>query len=80
VDGVAMTAPTGLGRFGEYGGRFVPESLVAACDELEVAFSAAWADSGFHSELDGLLASYAGRPTPVTSCERLSAELGIRLL
>jgi len=80
MDGVAMGAPTGLGRFGDFGGRFVPESLVAACDELEAAFSAAWSDPGFHRDLDGLLASYAGRPTPVTICERLSAELGIRLL
>ena len=75
-----MTRPTELGRFGEFGGRFVPESLVAACDELDVAFSTAWADASFRGELDGLLGSYAGRPTPVTTCERLSAELGITLL
>jgi tryptophan synthase beta chain len=74
-----MGDPGPEGRFGEYGGRFVPESLVPACQELEAAFEAAWADEAFRSRLDGLLRSYAGRPTPVTECVRLSEQLGVRL-
>ncbi|HLI43245.1 MAG TPA: tryptophan synthase subunit beta [Acidimicrobiales bacterium] len=75
-----MGRPGALGRFGEYGGRFVPESLVPACEELEAAFASAWSDPSFRSELDGLLRSYCGRPTPVTECHRLSERLGVRLL
>ena len=72
--------PTPEGRFGEFGGRYVPETLVPACQELELAFREAWADQGFRSELDGLLADYAGRPSPLTECPNVSAELGCRLL
>ena len=72
--------PTPEGRFGEFGGRYVPETLVPACQELELAFREAWGDQGFRSELDGLLADYAGRPSPLTECPNLSAELGCRLL
>ena len=72
--------PTPEGRFGEFGGRYVPETLVPACQELELAFREAWADQEFRSELDGLLADYAGRPSPLTECPNLSAELGCRLL
>jgi tryptophan synthase beta chain len=68
------------GRFGEFGGRFVPESLVPACEELEAAFTAAWADESFRSELASVLRHYGGRPTPVTECHRLSARLGVRVL
>src|SRR5947208_2905980 len=68
------------GRFGRYGGRFVPESLVPACAELEREFRQAWADPSFRGQLDRLLAVYAGRPTPLTPAWRLSAELGITLL
>ena len=75
-----LSDPTPEGRFGEFGGRYVPETLVPACEGLETAFRAAWADSGFQSRLDGLLADYAGRPSPMTECENLSAELGCRLL
>ena len=75
-----MGDPGPSGRFGQFGGRFVPESLVPACIELEAAFRAAWADPAFRAELDGLLGSYGGRPTPVTECGRLSAELGVRVL
>ena len=74
-----MTEPVG-GRFGEFGGRFVPETLVPACEELEAAFRAAWADEDFRGELNRLLADYAGRPSPLTECHRLSEELGLRLL
>lgn len=75
-----MDEPNAAGRFGDFGGRFVPESLVPACDELAGAFLDAWNDSAFRAELDDLLHYYAGRPTPVTICRRLSEELGITLL
>ena len=75
-----LSDPTPEGRFGEFGGRYVPETLVPACEGLETAFRSAWADPGFRSRLDGLLADYAGRPSPMTECENLSAELGCRLL
>jgi tryptophan synthase beta chain len=63
-------------RFGPYGGRYVPETLIAALDELQDAFAGALADSSFAAELDALLRHYAGRPTPLTLAERLGAELG----
>ena len=75
-----MTEPTSDGRFGDFGGRFVPESLVAACVELEEVFKKAWGDPEFRRELDEILRSYGGRPTPVTECHRLSDSLGIRVL
>jgi tryptophan synthase beta chain len=75
-----MGAPGPGGRFGDYGGRYVPESLVPACIELADAFEGAWADAAFRARLDGLLGSYAGRPTPVTECHRLSERLGVRVL
>ena len=77
---VIMGDPGPAGRFGPYGGRFVPEALVPACEELEREFRAAWADDAFRAELDGLLREYAGRPTPVSGAPRLSAELGVRVL
>jgi tryptophan synthase beta chain len=75
-----MGDPDAAGRFGRFGGRFVPETLMPACIELEAAFRAAWADPGFRAELDGLLRDYAGRPSPLTECHRLSEELGVRVL
>jgi tryptophan synthase beta chain len=75
-----MAEPDRDGRFGEFGGRYMPESLVPACLELEAAFREAWASPDFRQRLDALLRDYAGRPTPVTECERLSAELGVRVL
>ena len=77
---MSMTEPSAEGRFGDFGGCYVPETLVPACQELDRAFRSAWADSDFRDRLDGLLADYAGRPSPLTDCERLSAELGLRLL
>jgi tryptophan synthase beta chain len=76
----ALAEPSPDGRFGEFGGRFVPESLVPACKELEAAFRGAWADPSFHAEYDALLRDYGGRPTPVTECRRLSERLGVRVL
>jgi tryptophan synthase beta chain len=75
-----MADPTSDGRFGDFGGRFVPETLVPACIELEAAFRRLWADTVFRSELDGLLRDYAGRPSILTECHNLGADLGIRLL
>src|SRR5271170_4171428 len=77
---VTMDDPGPQGRFGPFGGRFVPEALVPACEQLEQAFRAAWADQGFRAELAGALRDYAGRPTPVTDAARLSAALGVRVL
>ena len=77
---MTLSDPTPDGRFGDFGGRFVPETLVPACQELEEAFNEAWADPAFRAELDGLLVNYAGRPSPVTECPTLSNELGLRLL
>jgi len=77
---MALAEPSPDGRFGEFGGRFIPESLVPACKELEAAFRAAWADATFHAEYENLLRDYGGRPTPVTECRRLSERLGVRVL
>jgi len=78
--GALMGDPGRPGRFGEFGGRYVPESLVPACQELEASFESAWADRAFRRRLDDLLREFAGRPTPVTECGRLSERLGLRLL
>jgi len=75
-----MGEPTADGRFGEFGGRYVPEALIPACLELEAAFRDAWGDPAFHVELDHILAEYGGRPSPLTECVRLSQQLGVRLL
>ncbi len=58
--------------YGEYGGRFVPETLIPALDELEAGWRAAFADDAFHAELHDLLTRYAGRPTPLTLAERFA--------
>ena len=64
------------GRFGPYGGRYVPETLVAALAELEAAYAKARRDRGFLRELELLLRSYAGRPTPLYFASRLTRQLG----
>ncbi len=73
---VTQTWPDARGRFGPYGGRYVPETLMAPLEELERAYTAARADRAFQSELDALLKNFAGRPTPLQSAERLTAHLG----
>jgi len=75
-----MNEPTEGGRFGKYGGMFVPETLIPACEELEIAFREAWSSTDFRKELDDLLRDYAGRPSPLTRCERLSEELGYQVV
>ena len=78
---MSLTAePSPTGRFGEFGGRFVPETLVPACEELEAAFRQMWSDAVFRAELDGLLRDYAGRPSIITECHNLGRQLGLRLL
>ena len=78
-----MTTTTSLpdarGRFGTYGGRYVPEVLIPALDELAETWSTFREDPGFRSELDGLSMDFVGRPTPITEAKRLSAELGYRI-
>jgi len=68
--------PDATGHFGVYGGRFVPEALVAALDELEAAFSSARSDPEFTGELARLLRDYTGRPSPLTDAANLSLEAG----
>jgi tryptophan synthase beta chain len=78
--GSLLAPPDATGRFGEFGGRFVPETLVPACEELEAAFIDAWADPAFRLELRNILNDYAGRPSILTECHNLGRQLGIRLI
>jgi tryptophan synthase beta chain len=71
-----VAVPDATGHFGPYGGRFVPEALVAALDQLAAAYESARRDPEFTAELDRLLATYVGRPTPLTDARRLTAEIG----
>ena len=73
---MTTTLPDAQGHFGPYGGRFVPEALIAALDELAAAYADARADAAFTAELDRLLRTYVGRPTPVTDAARLTAHAG----
>jgi len=66
-------------RYGPFGGRYVPETLVPALEELDHAFDSAMADPQFRRDLDAMLAEYVGRPTPLTFAPRLSAEAGARI-
>ena len=63
-------------RFGEFGGRYIPETLVGAHEDLEEAYIAARRDPAFQEELDHLLRHYVGRPTPLYFAERLTRECG----
>ena len=71
--------PDNSGRFGEFGGRYVPETLMPALFELETAYREALAAPDFVAELQHLLATYAGRPTPLYAAPRLSEEVGARV-
>ncbi len=73
------TANSSLDRFGEFGGRYVPETLMPALDELTAAFADAMADPAFTRELDELLRDYVGRPSPLTFAPRLSEHVGARV-
>ena len=72
------TLPDARGRFGDFGGRFVPETVMGALDELEQAWTQAWADAGFHAGLDALARDYVGRPSPLYWAERLERADGRR--
>ena len=71
-----LTQPDSLGHWGPYGGRFVPETLMAPLEELTAAYEAARADQDFQKELDQLLRDYAGRPTPLFFARRLTEHCG----
>jgi tryptophan synthase beta chain len=73
---VQTTLPDARGRFGSYGGRYVPEVLIPALDELAASWSVMREDPDFRGELDSLLTDFVGRPTPITHATRLSEELG----
>ena len=73
---VGRRDPDARGYFGEYGGRFVPETLVAPVEELTEAYMAVRGDAAFQSELDDLFAHYVGRPTPLYEATRLAASVG----
>ncbi len=75
-----MGDPGATGRFGDFGGRYIPETLIPACAELDRAFRSAWVDPLFRAELDGLLTNYAGRPSLLYEAKRLSAVIGCTLL
>ncbi len=79
-EGSLLAAPDSTGRFGEFGGRFVPETLMPACLELEEAFLDAWADPAFRLDLRNILNEYAGRPSILSECHNLGRKLGLRLL
>jgi tryptophan synthase beta chain len=72
----SITQPDNLGHWGQYGGRFVPETLMAPLEELTTAYLASRDDESFQSELKDLLANYAGRPTPLFHAARLTEHCG----
>jgi tryptophan synthase beta chain len=76
MSAVPQNFPDERGRFGPYGGRYVPETLMAPLEELERGYAAARADAAFARRLDDLLHNFAGRPTPLQFAERLTAHLG----
>src|SRR5438132_10672441 len=71
-----ITQPDSFGHWGPYGGRFVPETLMAPLEELTAAYEAARTDQDFRKELDHLLGDYAGRPTPLFFARRLTEHCG----
>jgi tryptophan synthase beta chain len=75
----AVSVPDARGRFGRYGGRYVPEVLIPALEELAEAWDELRGDPGFREELDGLLRDFVGRPTPLTFAPRLSERTGYRV-
>ncbi|HEY4953853.1 MAG TPA: tryptophan synthase subunit beta [Gemmatimonadaceae bacterium] len=74
-----MTTTVEQGRFGAFGGRYVPETLIPALDELSAAFEHALADPAFAREVDWMLSTYVGRPSPLSTAPRLSAEVGAQV-
>ncbi|MEX2275233.1 MAG: tryptophan synthase subunit beta [Actinomycetota bacterium] len=76
---VPSRGPDARGRFGAFGGRYVPEVLIPALEELAAAWQELREDPGFRGELDALLRDYVGRPTPLTFARRLSEETGYEI-
>jgi len=77
--GPDLTSPDSTGHFGPYGGRFVPETLIVALDQLEAEYARARADQAFGRELDDTLRDFAGRPTPLIEAKRFSEAAGCRV-
>jgi tryptophan synthase beta chain len=77
---MTQTVPDAAGHFGPFGGRFVPEALIAALDELEIAYRQSRIDPVFQAELERLGREYAGLPSLLYDAARLSAEWGVRVL
>ncbi len=75
-----LLRPDEHGRFGEFGGRFAPETLMPALMETEAAFDEAWADEVFTDEFHRILRDFVGRPTPLHAAPRLSEELGVEII
>jgi tryptophan synthase beta chain len=81
LDAVLLSAESSVaGRFGPYGGRYVPETLVAALDDLTALYDAVRVDPAFWAELDALLAEFVGRPSPISAAPRLSEDVGAPVL
>jgi len=81
LDAALLSAERAVGgRFGPYGGRYVPETLVAALDDLAALYDAARTESAFWAEFDGLLAEFVGRPSPISVAPRFSDEVGAPVL
>ncbi|HKZ18476.1 MAG TPA: tryptophan synthase subunit beta [Acidimicrobiia bacterium] len=78
--GGRLRRPDEHGRFGDFGGRFAPETLMPALAELEEEFEAAWEDEAFQTEFRRWLSEFVGRPTPLQEARRLSETLGVRVL
>ncbi|MCZ7580973.1 MAG: tryptophan synthase subunit beta [Fimbriimonadaceae bacterium] len=76
---MSTSNPDAMGRFGPFGGRYVPETLVPALDELEAEFRRAWSETEFQEEFRRLLEDYVGRPTPLQRAERLSQDTGLEV-
>ena len=76
VEQKMQESPDERGRYGPYGGRYVPETLVAPLEELERAYAEARKDRVFQAQLQTMLRDFAGRPTPLQFCQRLTAQIG----
>ncbi|MCP4503131.1 MAG: tryptophan synthase subunit beta [Deltaproteobacteria bacterium] len=76
-ESVSESTPEKAGRFGDFGGAYVPQTLVPALRELDAAYAAAVVDPAFQEDLKELLANYAGRPTPLYECRNVLKELGV---
>ncbi len=74
-----LQRPDAKGRFGDFGGRYVPETLMPALEQLEAEFERAWGEPGFRAEFAGYLRDYVGRPTPLTEARRLSEATGLHV-